>query len=405
MAMNSTPAGRPHVNLLDPVFYVDPWAAYRWLRDEAPVFWDPVQQLWAISRYEDVVAVERDGRLYSSFFGSRPHIDQRTDESMINMDDPEHQQQRNLVVRRFTPHGARSHEDHVRAVVTQILDDVTLVGECEAIEAIASRLPAIVIGDVLGYPREHWERVRAWSEQVMFVAGQTSPQGPPHIPDPKIGPIISEFVEITSGLIKQRRSDPKDDLISVWTAQGWSTKKVLDEALLVLNGGAETTRTVTGTMIRDLARHPDQRQVLIEHPELLTTTAVDEFIRWVSPVLNMRRTATSEHQLRDRTIHQGDQLLLLYGCANRDERAFDDPEVLDVGRERANRHVAFGFGTHFCLGAHLARLELRVMFEELLRRLPDWELVDADEPQVIPATFARAYDRIRIRFTPSRSQC
>ena len=116
----------------------------------------------------------------------------------------------------------------------------------------------------------------------------------------------------------------------------------------------------------------------------------------------MRRTATEDHELHGQPIREGDELLLMYASANRDERAFDDPDLLDVRRSSQNRHVAFGFGTHFCLGAHLARLELRVMFEELLRRIPDWELVDPDEPQVIPATFARAYDRIRIRFTANR---
>jgi cytochrome P450 family 142 subfamily A polypeptide 1 len=391
----------PHVNVLDPAFYVQPWDAYRWLRDEAPVFWDPVQQLWVISRYDDVLAVERDGARYSSFPGSRPHIDLRDDESMINLDDPDHQQQRNLVVRRFTPHGVRNHEADVRAIATSIVDDIAPRGECEAIEAIASRLPAIVIGDLLGYPREQWERIRFWSEQVMLLAGQTSPSGPPHPPHPGLGPVIMEFVDMTTALIEQRRADPRDDLISVWTSQGWSTKKVLDETILVLNGGAETTRTVIGTMIRDLAMRPDQRQLLLDRPELLSTAAVDEFIRWVTPVLNMRRTATEDHELHGQRIHKGNELVLLYASANRDERAFEHPNILDVSRSSQNRHVAFGFGTHFCLGAHLARLELRVMFEELLRRTPDWELIDPDEPQVIPATFARAYDTIRIRFTPS----
>ena len=130
---------------------------------------------------------------------------------------------------------------------------------------------------------------------------------------------------------------------------------------------------------------------------------MDEFIRWVSPISNMRRTATDDHELHGQTIRAGDELLLLYGSANRDPRAFADPDVLDVARGH-NRHVAFGFGTHFCLGAHLARLEIRVMFEELLRRIPDWALVDPDEPRIMPSSFGRAYDRIRIRFTPSEPE-
>jgi cytochrome P450 family 142 subfamily A polypeptide 1 len=391
----------PSVNVLDPEFYVDPWEAYRWLRDEAPVFWDSVQKLWAISRYDDVMLVERDGGRYSSFPGSRPHIDQSSDRSMINLDDPGHQAQRNLVARRFTPRAVRNHEDHVREIVTQILDAVAPLGECEAIEAIASRLPAMMIGDVLGYPPELWERVRHWSEQTMLLAGQTAAEGPPHTQHPGIAPVVGEFIGLTTALIEERRADPRDDLISLWVAgEGWDTGHVLEETLLILDGGAETTRTVIGSIIRELALHPEQRQRLREEPELIAKTAVDEFIRFVSPIVNMSRTATESHELHGQQIAEGDELLLLYASANRDPRAFRDPDVLDVTRAH-NRHVAFGFGTHFCLGAQLARLEIRVLFEELLRRIPDWELVDPDEPKIMPATFGRAYDRIRISFTAS----
>jgi cytochrome P450 family 142 subfamily A polypeptide 1 len=371
------------------------------MRDEAPAYWDPLQEIWGISRYDDIIAVEVDGARYSSFAGSRPHIDQRADQSIINMDDPDHQRQRNLVSRRFTPGAVRNHEAHVRAICRDILDDVAPRGECEAIEAIASRLPAIMIGDLLGYESEDWERVRNWSEQIMLLAGQTSPDGPPHERHPEIGAVIQDFIDATIPVIEARRAEPRDDLISIWaTTDGWDTTHVLDETILVFNGGAETTRTVIGSMIRELALQPDQRRTLRERPELLSTGAVEEFIRWVTPILNMRRTATEDHELHGQLVHEGDELLLLYGAANRDPRAFDDPDVLDVARPHA-RHVAFGFGTHFCLGAHVARLEIRVLFEELLQRIPEWDLVDPDEPQVLPATFARAYDRIRIRFAPS----
>jgi cholest-4-en-3-one 26-monooxygenase len=390
---------RPPVNVLDPAFYVEPWESYRWLRDEAPVFWDPVQKIWAISRYDDIMAVERDSIRYSSFAGSRPHIDQRSDESMINLDDPAHKDQRNLVSRRFTPRAVRSHEQRVRKTVTDIIDAIVPVGECEAIEAIASQVPARMICDLLGYPSEEWRRVRYWSEQIMLLAGQTSPDGPPHVTHPGITPVIQEWTEVTLGVIAQRRSDPQDDLISLWThTEGWSTKRVLEETILVLDGGAETTRTVIGSIIRELALRPVQRQLLIDQPELLATTAVEEFIRWVSPVVNMRRTATETHELHGQLIREGDELLLLYPSANRDPRAFDEPDTFDVTRAN-NRHVAFGFGSHFCLGAHLARLEIKVAFEEMLKRIGDWGLIDPTEPRILPATFTRAYDRIPIRFT------
>ncbi|MCK9923054.1 cytochrome P450 [Frankia sp. AgPm24] len=392
---------RTNINVLDPEFYVDPWESYRWLRDEAPVFWDSVQRLWVFSRFADVMAAEKNDVLYSSFNGSRPHIDQRLDESMINLDEPEHHAARVLVAPQFAPRAMRNHEQQVRDVVTEILDAVTPLGECEAIEAIASRLPAIMIGDLLGYPRSDWEKVRLWSEQIMLLAGQTSPTGPPHTAHPEIPGLLRDFSEATTELINQRRVEPKDDLLSLWAhRQGWTTKRVLEETLLLLDGGAETTRTVIGSMIRELALNPAQRDLLRARPELLSSKATEEFIRWVSPVLNMSRTATEDHELHGQQIRAGDEILLLYPAANRDPRAFTDPDTLDVSRTSL-RHLAFGFGTHVCLGANLARLEIRVMFEELLRRIPEWELVDPTEPKIMPATFTRAYDRVRIRFTPS----
>lgn len=394
----------PSINVLDPAFYVDPWEAYRWLRDEAPVFWDPVQRVWAISRHEDVMTIERTPSLYTSALGSRPLTDQRADESMINLDDPAHHAQRSLVVRRFTPSGVRGHEQHVRDAVTEILDAVTPLGECEAVEAIASRLPAMMIADLLGYPRELWPEVRKWSEQTMYWAGQTSPDGPPAATAPIMQELVQEFAMATLPIVEARRAEPRDDLLSVWAnTEGWDVGRILSETLLILDGGAETTRTVIAAIMRELALRPDARRQLLERPELLASTAVEEFIRWVSPLVNMRRTATADHVLHGQRIAAGDELLLLYASANRDPRVFDDPDTFDLERS-PNRHVAFGFGPHLCLGAQLARLELRVMFEELLRRMPDWELVDPDEPRIVPATFARAYDRVRIRFTPSPAE-
>src|SRR4029079_12316556 len=201
-------------------------------------------------------------------------------------------------------------------------------------------------------------------------------------------------------LIAERRAEPQDDLISTWTQTDvhgarWTDGEIISEALLLLDGGAETTRTVIGAIVRELALRPDQRQLLVDDPAMLGETAVEEFIRWVTPILNMRRTATEDHELHGQQLRAGDELLLMYGSANRDERAFHDPDVFDVRRGH-NRHVAFGLGTHFCLGASLARIEIRVMFEELLRRIPDWRLAAGTEPKILPATFARAYAEAHI---------
>ncbi len=399
-----TTTDAPTINLLDPQFYVEPGEAYRWLRDNDPVHWDPIHRIWGVSRYDDVVAVEKNTVRYSSLWGSRPATDQRSDESMINKDDPEHQRQRMLVARQFTPRAVKQIEGQIRAVVTELIDAVAADGACEAIETLASPLPAIMIGQKLGFPRELWPKLREWSEITMYESGQNPPDGSPQGQSDKSMAAIGEFAAATMDLILARRAEPRDDLISIWAnievdGKRWTEGDIISECLLLLDGGAETTRTVIGAIIREMALQPDQRQILLDRPEVLADTAVEEFIRWVTPILNMRRTVTEDHLFHGQELHEGDEVLLMYASANRDPRVFTDPDRFDVTRP-GNHHVAFGFGTHFCLGASLARIEIRVMFEELLRRVPDWRLAAGAEPQVLGATFTRAYDAVPIEFTP-----
>ncbi len=396
----------PSINLLDPSFYIDPWDAYRWLRENDPVHWDPVHRLWGVSRYADIVAVEKNTALYTSVDGSRPATDQREDTSMINRDDPDHQKQRMLVARQFTPRAVRQIEDQLRTLVNELIDGVIASGSCEAIGSLASPLPAIVIGDKLGFPRDLWPKLREWSEITMHESGQNPPDGSPAPFSERSANAIMEFAGTVMELIELRRAKPENDLITVWATtevdgRRWTEGEIISECLLLLDGGAETTRTVIGSIIRELALDDRQRRLLAAQPQILADTAVEEFIRWVTPILNMRRTVTSDHSFHGRELHAGDEVLLMYGAANRDDAMFENPEVFDVTRAH-NHHVAFGFGTHFCLGASLARLEIRVMFEELLRRIPDWRLVPGTEPHVLGATFTRAYDAVHIEFDPVR---
>ena len=399
---------RPYINLLDPQFYVDPWDAYKWMRENEPVFWDPVQKLWGVSRFEDLMYVEKHPDRYTSYHGSRPKIDQTDNTSMIDQDDPLHQKHRSLIHRRFTPRAVLTQEDEVREVARGLVDAVAAKGECDAVEALASRLPAIMIGRRLGYEPDQWELVRYWSETTMYHGGQTNADGSPSTFGGDAGSAMMDFVEKTLPIIHDRRANPRDDLISIWTQadrygedRPWTDGEIIEECLLVLDGGAETTRTVIGATVRELALQPDQRQILLDEPAVLGQTAVEEFIRWVSPVLNMRRTANEDHELHGKEIKQGDELLLMYPSANRDEREFEHPDVFDVRRKIALQ-LAFGIGTHFCLGASFARLEVRVMLEEMLRRIPDWRLADdKPEPRILAATFARAYDQVHIEFTPA----
>jgi len=397
------------VNLLDGALYAgDPYPVYARLRDEAPVYRDRVNGIWGISRYADVVDIEKNPARYSSAQGSRPHI--VGDVSMINNDDPLHQNKRRLVARRFTPRAVKEHEHHVRGIVTELIDAVAPRGECEVVTSLAAPLPARVIGEMLGFERDLWPKCLEWSEITMFEGGQYTTDGSPRQTSQRTMDAVLEFATAALEVVARRRAEPADDLISAWvhscvefpdgTVRPLNDDEIVHEALLVLDGGAETTRTVIGSIVLELARRPDQRAKLLADPSILAATGVEEFIRWVTPILNMRRTATETHELHGQTIEAGDEVLLMYSSANRDERVFTDPETFDVTREH-NHHVAFGFGTHFCLGASLARMEIRVMFEELLRRIPDWRLAPGAEPKILPSAFARGYDAVPIEFTPA----
>jgi cytochrome P450 family 142 subfamily A polypeptide 1 len=397
------------VNLLDGRFYAaDPYPTYRRLRDEAPVYRDDVNGIWGISRHQDIVDIEKAPGRYTSNRGSRPRI--VGDVSSINNDDPLHQNKRRLVARRFTPRSVKQHEDQVRDVVTDLIDTVAPNGACDAVRDLAAPLPARVISEMLGFPAELAPKCSEWSEVTMLSGGTYPPDGGDPQPSDATMTAVLEFAAVALETLAARRREPRDDLLSVWahadvefpdgTTRPLSDDEIVHEALLLLDGGAETTRTVIGTMCAELSRHPDQHAKLVDDPGLLGQTGVEEFIRWVTPILNMRRTATDDHELHGQRIRAGDELLLMYSSANRDERAFDDPDRLDVTRTH-NHHVAFGFGTHFCLGASLARLEIRVMFEELLRRLPDLRLVSDATLTKVPSAFACAYDAVPVEFNPS----
>jgi cytochrome P450 family 142 subfamily A polypeptide 1 len=216
---------------------------------------------------------------------------------------------------------------------------------------------------------------------------------------------ISEFASAFYQLIEARRDEPRDDLVSAWvhgTIDGvpLDIPEIIQEGLLLLDGGAETTRSVIGQTIWNLVRFPEQRKILLADPSVIAATAVEEFIRYATPVLNMRRTVTVEHVLHGQRLCEGDQVLIMYGAANFDEREFDEPDRFDVMRQR-NHHLAFGLGTHFCLGANLARLELRVLFEELLRRLPGIRLVSGLEPEFAAGYFARTLKELWVEFSPA----
>jgi cytochrome P450 family 142 subfamily A polypeptide 1 len=320
--------------------------------------------------------------------------------SMINKDDPLHTQQRKLVSARFTPGHVRRHEEAVRRAVTELLDAVVTTGEAEVVEQLAAPLPAMIICDLIGFDHDLWPKVKWWSETTMGNAGYLEGDDRRPYDDSSMG----DFAEEAYRLYEARRAEPKDDLMSIWAhasldGEPMTVEEALNDTILLVDGGAETTRSTIGQIVLALCQFPEERAKLISQPDLLRTTAVEEFIRWASPILNMRRTVTTDHERHGEKLSAGEQVLLMYASANRDERVFDNPDSFDVTR-RHNHHVAFGFGTHFCLGANLARLELRVLFEELLRRIPDFRLAPGFEPEFAPGFFTRTLKELRIEFSP-----
>ena len=387
------------VDLLDPDFYAgDPEPVYEWLRANAPVYRDS-NGLWCVTRHADLQHVEKESGRYTSIHGTRPLIDMTSDHSIINLDDPRHVTQRRLVQRRFTPAVVRSHAEHVREIAVGLVNGVRSRGHVEVVSELASVLPAIVICELLGFDRSRWEDCRRWAADTLS-AGSLK-MGDPRMAD--FGTALVEFVAATSDLIALRRDDPRDDLISVWAhstvdAEPMSDKTILEEALLLLDGGAETSRNVIAGGVLALLQNPDQLQLVREDPSLLERSGVEELIRWVTPILNMSRTATQNHELHGQLIAKGDSLLLMYSAANRDAGAFADPQMLDL-RRGSNHHVAFGYGTHYCLGANLARFEIRVMIEEILS-LPGLRLTPGVSPSFVPSFFTRGLAALHLDFEP-----
>ena len=389
------------LDLLDGALYAgDPDPTYAWMRAHAPAYWDATNELWAISRYADVIEIEKDPETFCSSLGYRPGI-HGGDVSMIGQDDPEHLAQRKILFRRFTPHKVKTYESAIRATVRELIGCFAPRGRCDLVAELAIPLPVITIIELLGFEREQWPEMAEWAETTNAAGG-----GPRYL-NPGVIEALTQFKQRTQALIEARREAPADDAVSAMLEEsrggsGRSDDDIHMESLLLLNGGSDTTRHVIGGGALALLQHPEQMAYLRERPEALPT-AVEELIRWVTPILNMRRTTTCETEVAGQRLAQGDQVLLMYPSANRDESVFEHPDRLDVTR-RPNPHIAFGFGTHFCLGASLARLELRVVFEELLHSLPDLRLAPGFEPEYVPNAFTRGLRELQVEYTPVHAE-
>ena len=367
--------------LTDPSFYAgDPHPVYARLRREAPVFWCAEGQFWALSRYEDVRRVGHDTALFSSRRGTLLSDGRARDAGgphapgarhLMRSDPPDHTMLRKIVARSFTPRMIASLEDRARVIARDLFDQIDGTAVTDVVAALSAPLTTFVIAELMGVPRDRWAEFWTWTDSAIAQvdAGRN---------DPALAGHISDLMTFFGELLEQRRRQPADDIVSDLVAgelhgQPLTELDLLTYCKFLLVAGTETTRNLISSGTALLSEFPDQRRLLIDSPELIPG-AVEEMLRITSPVLAFCRTATADTEIRGQRIAAGDYVALLYASANRDEDIWPDPDRFDVARRQARPHVAFGFGAHVCLGANLARMEARVLFEELLRAFPDFQV-------------------------------
>jgi cholest-4-en-3-one 26-monooxygenase len=357
--------------------YVDgpPFERFAWLRDNAPALRHPgmndldVEWFWALTRHADVVEVSRQFQTYSSerngvLLMERDNMEETR--LLTDIDPPEHTRMRGLVNRGFTPRAIKLMSDNYIAVTEQLVAEAIEEGQVEFVTKVAAELPLIAIAQMMGIPVEDRSRVFDWSNRMI---GQNDADYSGGLDDAAAAAI--ELYGYAQELADDRRAAPRDDIISILVAAEGNDALTEHEfnmfVLLLAVAGNETTRNAISHGVNALIEHPDQWELLRDNPSLVDS-AVEEILRWSTPVNVFRRTATCDVELHGETIREGDSVAMFYASANRDERVFADPDRFDITRD-PNPHVTFGGGgPHFCLGANLARLEMRTLFGELARR-------------------------------------
>ena len=391
-----------NIDLLDPENYRHghPYEQYKWLRENDPVHWheEPgAAGFWALTRHADIKAMEADSTTFSSepvtvisdssVYGDPDH------KLLIYSDAPGHTERRKFLGIELNPGPVRSQTEHLEELVNEIIDEVIERGECDVVDDLAGPMASFVIADMMGISRDE--------ARLLFPAAEVLTRG--ISTEEGIGAEAAQTVFTHAGMAwADRRANQKDDWLGriahgEWNGGQEDEQQFMLDFLLIINAGSDTSRNVVATGMEALMKHPDQYQALAADPGLIRT-AVEEILRWSPPISYQRRTATRDVEIGGKKIAQGDKVAGFYGSANRDPEVFDEPDVFDI-RRPVNPHLTFGGGRHFCAGSHLARLELSIMFSELVRRIPDmtpsgpaqWfdypELSATAGPMNMPVTF------------------
>lgn len=384
----------------------------RWLRRNDPVHWSEKNQLWIISTYEDVAYVSKHNRIFCSSHGVRPGNPAKI--GLIDEDEPRHTQLRSLINKGFTPRMVRNLEASLLETITETIDQVGRQGECDFVDDIAVPIPLLVIADMIGIRKGDRKRFHGWSDSMIAADGNFDN---PEILE-KAHAAFLEYSAYVNEIIEDRRKSPRDDFVSILTGakdggilqdfgrdlgdgiseehHALANNELIMLLVILLVAGNETTRNAISGGMQLLIENPVERHKLVDDPSLIPS-AVEEMLRLVSPVQSFSRTVTEDTELRGRSIKKGQQVLMLYPSANRDEAVYDDAETFKA--ERNPQHLAFGVGNHFCLGANLARMEMRVAFREILRRLPDMEYSEGG-PVLKPSALVRSCVHMRVRYSP-----
>ena len=393
----------------------------RWLRRNDPVHWSELDDLWLITRFEDVAYVSKDQDLFTSGEGVRPQNPARF--GLIDESEPRHGKLRGLINRGFTPRMVTKLETPFLRIVTDAIDSVAALGECDFVTKIAVPLPLLLIAEMIGIRKEDRKSFHEWSDAM--IAGDGNMDNPEIMAKAGLG-FVSYSTYVTE-IIEERRRNPQDDLVSILvgakddgilidyeqslddrrhaleqdpdTAEEISSlhnDELIKMMVLLLVAGNETTRNGISGGMQLLIENPDQRQKLIDDPTLLKS-AVEEMLRVTTPIVSFSRTVTRDTELRGKQLERGQKILLCYPSANLDPDEFEDPLAFRI--DRNPQHVAFGIGNHFCLGANLARMEMRVALEQVLLRLKDMEYA-GEGPVLTPSALVRTCAEMKVRFTP-----
>ncbi|MBW2274070.1 MAG: cytochrome P450 [Deltaproteobacteria bacterium] len=386
-----------------------------WLQKNEPVYWSEKDQVCVVTRHDDVSYVSKNQQIFTSGQGVRPGNPAKL--GLIDEDEPRHGNLRNMINKGFTPRMVKRLEVSFREITKNAIDAVAKDGECEFVESISVPLPLLLIAEMIGIRKEDRKRFHRWSDTMIAADG--------HMGDPEVmakaSQSFQEYAAYVTEIIEERRANPKDDLVSILVGakdQGLLVDNFgvegLDDVIhdadhmalandelimllvILMVAGNETTRNGISGGVQLLIENPEERQKLIDDPSLINS-AVEEMVRLVTPVRTFGRTVVEDTVLRGKEIKQGQTVLICYPSANRDPEVYEDADRFDVTRNP--QHLGFGMGSHFCMGANLARMEMRVAIQEVLRRMPDMEYTDGG-PKLSPSPLVRTCTEMKVKFTP-----